>query len=161
MIVNYQSNRCRMIALSPEDQFLVIATDGVWEFITSQEAVDILAKKPPSKVNESSGECSLPDRRSVVLVTKAYVLTLELLAYEAWRRWVAEEENVVDDVTCIVVWFNTDESAAATVRENGKSNNARSSRRSSLPASPRGTHVAKNHASRRDQRCGSVAAAHL
>lgn len=72
------------IQLQPEDQFFVIATDGVWEFISSQEAIDLLGKKSSSKVNESA----------------------ELLAYEAWRRWVAEEENVVDDVTCVVVWLN-------------------------------------------------------
>lgn len=33
-------------------------------------------------------------------------VVLELLAFESWRRWVEEEENVVDDVTCIVVWLD-------------------------------------------------------
>ena len=30
------------IHLTPQDQFIIWASDGVWEFITSQEAVDIV-----------------------------------------------------------------------------------------------------------------------
>lgn len=30
-------------SISVNDQFLIIASDGVWEFISSQEAVDIVA----------------------------------------------------------------------------------------------------------------------
>lgn len=36
----------------------------------------------------------------------------DALAYEAWTRWVEEEENVVDDVTCIIVWLNSDDSTS-------------------------------------------------
>lgn len=30
-------------ALSPNDQFLVIASDGVWEFLTNKEVVDLVS----------------------------------------------------------------------------------------------------------------------
>ena len=32
--------------LSPEDQFVVVASDGVWEFIPSQEAIEVVARSP-------------------------------------------------------------------------------------------------------------------
>ena len=35
---------CTKKALEPEDRFMIVASDGVWEFISSQEAVDIVAK---------------------------------------------------------------------------------------------------------------------
>eukprot|EP01053_Blabericola_migrator_P008953 Blabericola_migrator_1__8952@NODE_474_length_8206_cov_62_991277_g69_i1_p3_GENE_NODE_474_length_8206_cov_62_991277_g69_i1NODE_474_length_8206_cov_62_991277_g69_i1_p3_ORF_typecomplete_len329_score43_75PP2C/PF00481_21/1e58PP2C_2/PF13672_6/7_7e23SpoIIE/PF07228_12/1_5e08_NODE_474_length_8206_cov_62_991277_g69_i156096595 len=81
--------------ISSNDKFFVIATDGVWEFISSQEAIDIVGQKRPSQVNEGA----------------------ELLAYEAWRRWVEEEENVVDDVTCIVVWLDGHTSSKRHTRQ--------------------------------------------
>ena len=30
----------------------------------------------------------------------------EVLAQEAWKRWIQEEGNVVDDITVIIVWLN-------------------------------------------------------
>ncbi|CEL99363.1 unnamed protein product [Vitrella brassicaformis CCMP3155] len=71
------------VSLDSSHQFFTVCSDGVWEFISSQEAIDVIAKKARKGVQEAT----------------------EQLAYEAWRRWVAEEENVVDDITCIVVWL--------------------------------------------------------
>ncbi|KAF4710667.1 hypothetical protein FOZ63_017108 [Perkinsus olseni] len=65
------------------DRFVVLCSDGVWEFISSQGAVDIL------------------NRYSVGEVQKA----AEALAQEAWKRWIQEEGNVVDDITVIVAWL--------------------------------------------------------
>jgi len=67
----------------PSWQFLLICSDGVWEFISSQEAVDIVARYPSSKAQEAA----------------------EALASEAWGRWIQEEGNVVDDITVVVSWF--------------------------------------------------------
>jgi len=64
--------------LDPEtDKFLVVATDGLWEFITNEETVDI--------VNGQGG----PPQAVDTLVT------------EAGTRWMAEEQ-VIDDTTVIV-----------------------------------------------------------
>mmetsp|Transcript_75576 Transcript_75576/g.133793 ORF Transcript_75576/g.133793 Transcript_75576/m.133793 type:complete len:362 (-) Transcript_75576:43-1128(-) len=65
-------------------RFLVLCSDGVWEFIKSQEAVDIVKKFPAQDAQKSA----------------------EALASEAWNRWIEEEGNVVDDITVIVAWFN-------------------------------------------------------
>jgi serine/threonine protein phosphatase PrpC len=66
--------------LDESDRFLIMGSDGIWEFITSQEAVDIVAEA------ESPREAC------------------ELLLAEADRRWRNEEE-VVDDITALVIFF--------------------------------------------------------
>eukprot|EP00536_Pseudo-nitzschia_multiseries_P010730 jgi/Psemu1/326145/estExt_fgenesh1_pg.C_3370008 len=64
--------------LDPEsDKFLVVATDGLWEFITNQETVDY--------VDAQAGPAQAVD----ILVT------------EAGTRWMSEEQ-VIDDTTVIV-----------------------------------------------------------
>lgn len=65
-------------------RFVLLCSDGVWEFITSQEAVDMVGKYPPSEVQKA----------------------VEALAQESWDRWKKEETDVVDDITVICVWFN-------------------------------------------------------
>jgi serine/threonine protein phosphatase PrpC len=59
------------------DRFLVVATDGLWEFVENQETVDM--------VEAQSGPTDAVD----VLVT------------EAATRWM-QEEQVIDDTTIIV-----------------------------------------------------------
>ena len=61
-------------------QFIIIASDGVWEFISNQEAVDIV------------GAHSNPEEACKILVE------------EATKRWHQEEE-VVDDITAVVVFL--------------------------------------------------------
>mmetsp|Transcript_7906 Transcript_7906/g.18635 ORF Transcript_7906/g.18635 Transcript_7906/m.18635 type:complete len:368 (-) Transcript_7906:83-1186(-) len=65
-------------------RFMLICTDGIWEFIKTQEAVDIIARHSPAEAQKAA----------------------ESLAAEAWNRWIQEEGNVVDDITVIVTWFN-------------------------------------------------------
>lgn len=70
-------------SIAQDWRFLLLCSDGVWEFINSQEAVEIVAKFPAENVQKSA----------------------EALASEAWNRWIHEEGNVVDDITVIVAWF--------------------------------------------------------
>ncbi|CAE8623026.1 unnamed protein product [Polarella glacialis] len=67
----------------PDWKFIVICSDGVWEFISSQEAVDIVSRFSASHAQEAA----------------------EALAAEAWGRWIQEEGNVVDDITVVLTWF--------------------------------------------------------
>ena len=66
--------------LEENDEFIVLASDGVWEFISNQEAVDLIAKY------------SDPKEAALALVK------------ESERRWRLEEE-VIDDITCLIVYF--------------------------------------------------------
>lgn len=63
--------------LTDEDTMLIIATDGLWEFISNQEAVNIAAaaEDPQQAVNT--------------------------LVCEAVKRWMATEENVDDTTVCV------------------------------------------------------------
>ena len=66
------------------DKFMIIASDGIWEFISSQECVDII--KDFYERNDMKG-CA------------------EHLYEESSRRWLKEEE-VIDDTTLILVFFD-------------------------------------------------------
>mmetsp|Transcript_70647 Transcript_70647/g.187433 ORF Transcript_70647/g.187433 Transcript_70647/m.187433 type:complete len:392 (-) Transcript_70647:634-1809(-) len=68
--------------LSAEDVALLICSDGVWEFITPDEAVGIVSEFEPAKAMAAA----------------------ERLAKEAWDRWIQEEGgSVVDDITVLFV----------------------------------------------------------
>lgn len=76
-----------VIDISPDDKVLLLCSDGVWEFITHKEAVELVSKFPPAKAK----------------------IAAERLAKEAWDRWMHEEGgSVVDDITVILVYLNTD-----------------------------------------------------
>ena len=66
------------------DKFMIIASDGIWEFISSQECVDII--KEFYEKNDMKG-CA------------------EYLYEESSKRWLKEEE-VIDDTTLILVFFD-------------------------------------------------------
>ena len=66
------------------DKFMIIASDGIWEFISSQECVEII--KEFYEKNDMKG-CA------------------EFLYEESSKRWLKEEE-VIDDTTLILVFFD-------------------------------------------------------
>ena len=65
------------------DKFMIIASDGIWEFISSQECVEIVSKY--YEKGDLKGCC-------------------EYLYEESSKRWLKEEE-VIDDTTLILVYF--------------------------------------------------------
>eukprot|EP00929_Paragymnodinium_shiwhaense_P070028 TRINITY_DN3540_c0_g2_i2.p1 TRINITY_DN3540_c0_g2~~TRINITY_DN3540_c0_g2_i2.p1 ORF type:complete len:389 (+),score=86.71 TRINITY_DN3540_c0_g2_i2:123-1289(+) len=68
--------------IGDEDNILLLCSDGVWEFISPQEAVKFVNKYPVEKAQKAA----------------------ERLAKEAWDRWMEEEGGtVVDDITVVLV----------------------------------------------------------
>jgi len=65
-------------------RFMLLCSDGVWEFMSSQEAVDTVSKFSAAEAQKAA----------------------EALAVEAWTRWIQEEGNVVDDITVLCAWFH-------------------------------------------------------
>lgn len=63
--------------------FVLLCTDGIWEFLTSQEAVELVGQRPPDEAGNAAQE----------------------LATEAQHRWMKNESNTVDDITVILVWL--------------------------------------------------------
>lgn len=70
--------------LTEQDKFIVIASDGVWEFLSNEEVVNII--KPHYYKNSAEKAA-------------------EALIREALKKW-KQEENVVDDITCIIIFLS-------------------------------------------------------
>ena len=70
--------------LVPEDKFIILASDGLFEFINREEVGNII--KGYYEKNDIVGCC-------------------EYLYKESYRKWIKEEEDTVDDITIILVFF--------------------------------------------------------
>jgi serine/threonine protein phosphatase PrpC len=66
-----------------ENKFMVIASDGLWEFISNEEVMELVV---PAFVRNDVEEA------------------VEVLQKKAVEAWVREDENI-DDITIIVVFF--------------------------------------------------------
>jgi serine/threonine protein phosphatase PrpC len=70
--------------LTDDDKFLVIASDGVWEFISSHECVRIVSEfYEKNDIDKGAEE----------------------LVKEAVFKW-QKEDNIVDDITVVLVFFS-------------------------------------------------------
>lgn len=67
------------------ERFLIIASDGIWEFIDSEECVHIIKN-------------FYEDNKNIKDAAKC-------LVEEAFKRWRIEEETV-DDITAIIIFFD-------------------------------------------------------
>jgi len=70
--------------LTEEDKFIILASDGLFEFISSDEVGNII--KGFYEKDDIVGCC-------------------EFLYKESYRKWIQEEEDTVDDITIILVFF--------------------------------------------------------
>jgi serine/threonine protein phosphatase PrpC len=72
------------VQLGPLNNVLLLCSDGVWEFISPDEAVQIVSEFSSPKA----------------------MMAAERLAKEAWDRWMREEGGaVVDDITVVLVYL--------------------------------------------------------
>ena len=69
--------------ITENDKFIIIASDGIWEFISSQECVNIVKD---------------------YYLKKDLKGCLKYLLNESSKRWIKEEE-VIDDITCVLIFF--------------------------------------------------------
>jgi len=74
--------------LEEEDEFVIIATDGVWEFISSEDAVEIVAGHLYNEGKDEKGGASL---------------ACEALIKAASEKWHEHEGDYRDDITAIVI----------------------------------------------------------
>ena len=66
------------------EKFIIIASDGIWEYIDSDECVNIIKDYYENNMDAVGG--------------------LNALIKEAFKRWKIEEDNI-DDITAIVLFF--------------------------------------------------------
>jgi serine/threonine protein phosphatase PrpC len=71
-------------SLTPEDKIMVLASDGVWEFLQNQDVANIVYPFYLQKNAEGAAE------------------NLVRAAFKRWKR----EESVIDDITCIIVFLD-------------------------------------------------------
>jgi serine/threonine protein phosphatase PrpC len=69
--------------ITPEDRFIVLGSDGVFEFLSNEDVVKIVV--PFWKTGDTKGACNA-------------------LYKEAYNKWCIEEE-VVDDITAVVIFL--------------------------------------------------------
>ena len=69
--------------ITVDDKFIIIASDGIWEFISSQECVNIIKD---------------------YYLKKDLKGCLKFLLNESSKRWIKEEE-VIDDITAVLIFF--------------------------------------------------------
>ena len=72
--------------LTREAQIIVIASDGIWEFFSNEVVLEII--RPYFEIGDSKGAS-------------------EELCAKAIARWKSEEE-VVDDITCIILFLRVE-----------------------------------------------------
>jgi serine/threonine protein phosphatase PrpC len=70
------------VEIKDNDEFLVVCSDGVWEFVSDEEAVRVVGTS-----NRNAKEAA------------------NRLAALAWTKWISNEGNTVDDITVIVAYF--------------------------------------------------------
>ena len=69
--------------LTPQDEFILLGSDGIWDFIDPLEAAKIVKSLGKAEVSSAA----------------------EAITKLAWSRWVAEEIDYVDDLTVIIVYL--------------------------------------------------------
>ena len=70
--------------IQPEDKILVFASDGIWEYLSSQEVVSIVTQCYEKNINAE--------------MTAAKLLNS---AVDAWKR----NSLARDDITCVVLYL--------------------------------------------------------
>lgn len=82
----------------PRDQFIVIASDGVWDAMQNTEVMNFVEKYRKSSSEENNG--------SKIIVTNSNSTIAEFLCEESRYRWLgicSEEDVAIDDITTIVI----------------------------------------------------------
>lgn len=69
--------------IDPDDQFIIVATDGIWDHTTPQEAADII-------LHHSSPDAALSK-----------------LLRESYSKWINKVGGVMDDTSAIVIYLNS------------------------------------------------------
>ena len=71
--------------LCPDDRFIVLASDGVWEFLSNEDV---------AKIVMPYFECKNAEKAAEAVVRESYL------------KWKQEEEDIVDDITCVIIFLD-------------------------------------------------------
>lgn len=82
----FNSLEVKQLSLEPLDRFIIIASDGVWEFLSNEDIALIVW---PYYLNNS------PEQAGNAVVRAAA------------KKW-KENDTVIDDITCITIFLEVD-----------------------------------------------------
>jgi serine/threonine protein phosphatase PrpC len=71
--------------MCPDDRFIVLASDGVWEFLNNEDVARLVLPFYEVKNAEKAAEA---------------------VVKESYLRWRKEEDDIVDDITCIIIFLD-------------------------------------------------------
>eukprot|EP00240_Pyramimonas_obovata_P000560 CAMPEP_0118923634 /NCGR_PEP_ID=MMETSP1169-20130426/2082_1 /TAXON_ID=36882 /ORGANISM="Pyramimonas obovata, Strain CCMP722" /LENGTH=594 /DNA_ID=CAMNT_0006864649 /DNA_START=273 /DNA_END=2057 /DNA_ORIENTATION=- len=87
--------------ITPEDEFMIVASDGLWDTFSPEEAVQWVMGYVAENQEE---EGRLPGHGEA----PKHQLCAKHLALEAQRRWVDRHvDGIADDTTVVIVWFKS------------------------------------------------------
>lgn len=73
--------KCQKI--EKEDEFVIVASDGVWEFLENQEVAEVVHSNGKAKAERSAS----------------------LIAENSFKTWLERENNTTDDITCLIYYL--------------------------------------------------------
>lgn len=73
------------IDLNKEDKFIILASDGVWEFLSNEEVANIVWPFFDKRNAEGAAEA---------------------LVRESYLKWKSEEDDIIDDITCVIIFLD-------------------------------------------------------
>lgn len=73
----------RIFPLSSEEEFIILGSDGIWDFVESAEAVEVVRRAGKEAVQQAA----------------------DSLTKLAWSRWASEDVEYVDDLTVVIVYL--------------------------------------------------------
>ena len=76
---------CREVELTKDDKIIVLASDGIWEFLTNEEVSNIVY---PHFLKGNAEKAS------------------EALVKHASQRWKSHETSSIDDITCVIIFLS-------------------------------------------------------
>ena len=71
--------------LCKDDKFIVLASDGVWEFLSNEDVAAIVLPFFEKKNAEGAAEA---------------------LVRESYLKWKSEEDDIIDDITCVIIFLD-------------------------------------------------------
>ena len=71
--------------MSKDDKFIVLASDGVWEFLSNEDVAQIVYPFFEKRNAEGAAEA---------------------LVRESYMKWKSEEDDIIDDITCVIIFLD-------------------------------------------------------
>ena len=132
------------------DQFIVLASDGVWDVMENIEVINFIEKFRNSTQKDGSDFPAKVSNSSIA----------RLLCEEARYRWfgvIEAEDVIIDDISCIILEINSVEPSKSKIPNNEVNIQERTINKFKSIAIENALNIVANNAARKDPTRGSTA----